>query len=397
MEPQMTFASASSASKDLENAVTQISSDLQAVLEGADVELAFVFYTPHYGQAASLLVRRLQDSIQPGILIGCMGEGVIGSDREIEREPGIAVTAGALPGVALSTVEFKPDRWANVLDDNVRFQSAVGATEDAKLFLLVADPFTTPADPLLDAFNSVYPGIPMIGGMASGAGQPRSNCLILNDRVLTGGAVAVSLEGLVDADVIVSQGCRPIGRPFIVTDAKENVILSLEGDSPLDRIQEMVNDMSDEDRATLEKGLFVGRAIEAEDDDPLGRGSFLIRGVMGVDQATGAMAVGDLIHEGETIQFHLRDAQTAKEDLELMLTPQSIYEKPRGGFLFSCNGRGTNLFDHPNGDVETIRNILGDVDLAGFFCAGEIGPVGGRNFLHGHTASLAFLRPTSVN
>jgi small ligand-binding sensory domain FIST len=396
LEPQMTFASAVSTSRDLEEAVVEISSDLHAGLEDADVDLAVVFYTPHYGPAASLLARRLHDIIQPGILLGCMGQGVIGHDREIENEPGIAVTAGGLPGVALQAVEFKAHRWAEVLRDTESFGNTVGASTGAKLFLLAADPFTTPADPLLNAFNSAYPGVPIIGGMASGAKQPRSNCLILNDRVLTGGAVAVSFEGLVDVDVIVSQGCRPVGRPFLVTEAKENVILNLEGESPLNRIQEMINEMSDEDRAILDKGLFVGRAIALEDEQ-LGRGGFLIRGVMGVDRDSGALAVGDVIEEGETIQFHLRDARTAKEDLEMMLTPQSIYERPRGGFLFSCNGRGTNLFDHPNGDVDTIRDILGEVNLAGFFCAGEIGPVGGKNFLHGHTASLAFLRPSPIH
>lgn len=393
MGASMIFASATSTSKDIEDAVREMSAEITSELSEAEIDFATVFYTPHYSRGASLLVHRLREALDPGILIGAMGEGIVGSHREIEREPGITVTAGTLPGVVLKQLTFDPDRWSDVLGDEAAFREAVDASDDTKLFLLVADPFTTPMEPLLDAFNSSFPGVPMIGGMASGARHPKSNCLVLNERILTGGAVAVALGGPIDVDVIVSQGCRPVGRPFRVTGARENVISSLEGEAPLSRIQDIINELSDDDRAILEKGLLVGRAIPRKGDQPLGRGSFLIRGVMGIDRESGAMAVGDLIHEGEVIQFHLRDARTAQEDLELLLSPQTVQDRPRAGLLFLCNGRGTNLFEHPNADVEAIRAILGDVRLSGFFCAGEIGPVGGQNFLHGHTASLALLRP----
>jgi small ligand-binding sensory domain FIST len=228
--------------------------------------------------------------------------------------------------------------------------------------------------------------------MASGSQRAGGNALLLNDRVLNNGAVGVALAGAFEVDIIVSQGCRPVGRPFTVTSARENVIYGLEDQPPLARIKDMVDGMASDDRMLLRNGLFIGRAV-GPDPDTLGRGDFLIRGVMGLDQETGVMVVGDYIDEGEMVQFHLRDATTAEEDLEMMLAPQLFFDPPCGGFLFSCNGRGTRLYDYPNGDISTIQKIIGDVNLAGFFCAGEIGPIGGKNFLHGHTASLALFRP----
>jgi small ligand-binding sensory domain FIST len=200
----------------------------------------------------------------------------------------------------------------------------------------------------------------------------------------------------VAVDVIVSQGCRPVGPALKVTSARDNVIRSMDDKTPLDHLQDLVAELSEEERGLLRSGIFVGRAIDSE-KDVLGRGDFLIRGVMGLDQDNGAITVGDVIDEGEVVQFHLRDAATAKEDLEMMLTPQALFGQPSGAFLFSCNGRGTRLFDHANGDISSIQNFFPGINLAGFFCAGEIGPIGGRNFLHGHTASLALIRPQSAS
>jgi small ligand-binding sensory domain FIST len=250
-------------------------------------------------------------------------------------------------------------------------------------------------DHLLDSYTETFPGVPVIGGLASGASAPGKNALLVNDQVVRDGAVAVAFSGDVAVDVIVSQGCRPVGPALEVTDARDNVIRRLEGKPPLDHIQSLVEELSSEDRELLRNGLFVGRAIDSS-KEMLGRGDFLIRGVTGLDQRNGSIAVGDFIEEGEIVQFHLRDAVTAREDLEMMLTPQSLFGQPSGAFLFSCNGRGTRLYDHANGDISPIREFFPRINVAGFFCAGEIGPIGGKNFLHGHTASLALIRPQST-
>jgi small ligand-binding sensory domain FIST len=282
-----------------------------------------------------------------------------------------------------------------MLLDPEEFQGIVGARPDTRLFILLADPFSSPMDDILQAFNNSYPGIPAVGGMASGALRPMGNALFANDRIVQEGAVGVAISGQLDIDVVVSQGCRPIWRPFKVTSAHRNVIFSLEGRPPLTWIQDLIPELTEEDRALLQNGIFVGRSIKAGQEG-IGRGDFLIRGVIGVDHSTGAVAIGDSIMDGETVQFHIRDALTAQEDLEMMLIPQAFRQPPNGALLFSCNGRGTRLYDYPNGDISIINPNLAGAGLAGFFCAGEIGPIGGSNYLHGHTVSLAIFRTLDI-
>jgi small ligand-binding sensory domain FIST len=251
-------------------------------------------------------------------------------------------------------------------------------------------------DALLDAFNGGFPGIPVVGGMASGASAPGGHALLTREETLRSGAAGVSLAGALGVDVIVSQGCRAIGPVFEVTEAKENVLIELGGKPALTAVHSMVENLPQEDRDLrdlLRHGLFLGRSI-SEGKGTLGRGDFLIRSVVGVDQGSGTISVGDYLSEGERVQFHVRDGATAKEDLEMMLSLHALIGRPRGAFLFSCNGRGTHLYGHSDGDISVIQDYLGGVPLAGFFCAGEIGPIGGRNFLHGHTASLALIRST---
>jgi small ligand-binding sensory domain FIST len=390
----MRFASATSTDPDPEAAARELAAAIVRELEGVEPDLALVFYSAQLMRTAADLARRLFRRLEPSLQVGVMGEGVIGSEHELESEPAVTVVAAKLPGVALRAVSFETTEWARLLGDLGEFREHLDV-EDPTLFILLADPFTTPVDPLLAAFNDAYPRVPVVGGMASGSELPGNPCLVLQEDVLRGGAVAVALTGSLEVDVIVSQGCRPVGRPYRVTEAHENVIESLEGAPPLQRIQEMVNEMSEEERNVLQNGLFVGKAISSSPDEPLGRGRFLIRGVIGVDRESGYLAIGDEVEPGEIIQFQIRDARTAREDLEMLLTPYTVLRPPAGGLLFTCNGRGTRLFQGPDGDVSTIREVLGNLRLGGCFCAGEIGPVGERNFLHGHTVSLALFRPAS--
>lgn len=392
MENQMLFASAMTTERSVEQAVAHLADQIEAQLAGLSPDLALMFLSPHYRLEAAGLVAGLQNRLKPPVLLGCTAEGVIGRDHEIEREPAISLVAAHLPGVELTPFTLQSMDWRKTLSEAAELRGMVNAPAETKLFMLLADPFTTPSDAVLEAFNLYYPDVPIIGGMASGSQRAGGNALIFNDRVLNNGAVGLALAGAFEADIIVSQGCRPVGQPFTVTSARENVIFSLAGQSPLVQIQELVQALSPTDRVLLQNGLFIGRAVDS-DLELVGRGDFLIRGVMGLDQESGVMVVGDYINEGETVQFHLRDAGTAEEDLEMMLAPQLLFDPPCGGFLFSCNGRGTRLYDHPNGDISIIQKVIGGLDLAGFFCAGEIGPIGGKNFLHGHTASLALFRP----
>jgi small ligand-binding sensory domain FIST len=236
--------------------------------------------------------------------------------------------------------------------------------------------------------------VPLIGGMASTGRATGENVLLRNDRAYRSGMVGVSFSGPLAVQTVVSQGCRPIGRPMVITRSHDNIIEQLGGKPALDVLRQAVVELTDEDKRHLSNGLFVGRAI-SEYRDSWHRGDFLVRNVIGVDEPSGAIGIADFVRPGQTIQFHARDAQTAGEDLTLMLEPQNAADPPAGGLLFSCNGRGSRLFKSPSHDLTAARDHMPATPLAGFFAAGELGPVGGKNFMHGHTASFALFRDTA--
>jgi len=396
LEDGLVFASAVSTEREVSRSVSELASSIEMQLQGYTPNLVLVFLSTHFTHSARQIVEGLNAHFNVQVLAGCTAEGVIGRDHEIEGEPAISLIAGHLPTVELAPFILPPSSSPLAFIDEDEFRRHVDAPEDTKLFILLGDPFTMSMSDVLIAFNGFYPGVPVVGGLASGALRPGGNILFLNDRVMDGGAVGVGLRGTFDVNVIVSQGCRPIWDPMTVTGSQKNLILSLEGQPPLAVIQELVQQLSEEDRFLLQGGLFVGRAIDSK-RERFGRGDFLVRGVVGVDRQNGAIAIGDYIQDGETVQFHLRDAVTAQEDLEMMLLPQLFRSPASGGLLFTCNGRGKRLYDHPDGDISVIQKNLGSIHLAGLFCAGEIGPVGAENFLHGHTASLVLFRPLEVS
>ncbi len=395
MNQSMKFVSAiTTEDRNPDKLCQMLIAQIRLELGDLDPNFVMVLFSPHFTRHASDIAKQLHTALAPDVLIGCSGESIIGATVEVEQKTAISVIAAYLPDVTLTAFRMQPQNWGRSLNVERAFYRAVNLPGDSKLVVMLADPFSTPMDKVLDAFNRYYTDLPITGGMASGSYQAGGNAIILNDTVSSSGLVGVAFSGSLDVDVIVSQGCRPVGEPVTVSAAQENVILKLNNEVPVHYLKEMIGGLSDEEQELLQNGLFIGRIINPEqrDIESLGRGDFLIRGVMGVDQRNGALVVGDYLEKGETIQFHVRDASTAEEDLEMMLTPQLFYDAPAGGMLFSCNGRGTKLYDHPNGDISIVQKVIPDLSVAGFFCAGEIGPVGSRNFLHGHTASLALFR-----
>lgn len=388
---QFKFASISVQDESVDRVLSAVSREVIDRL-GEHVDLALVFPSAHFVRHADELGANLRRAIGAKVMIGCCAEGVIGSEHEIENEPAVTIVAAQLPGVGIQPFHIGGRDAIELAREPSRLSDHFQAARDARGIIMIADPFSTPMEQLLDVFNTQCAGMPIIGGLASAARQPEGNRLFMNDTVFKDGLVAVGLSGPVQLDVIVSQGCRPIGPVFQVTAADNNFIHSLEGVPPMERIGDVLEALDESDRELLRNGLFIGRAIDSSREN-LGRGDFLIRGVLGADSRTGAVAIGDMIANGERVQFHLRDARTAREDLEMMLTPHALFGTPSGAFLFSCNGRGTHLYQEPDGDISAINSFFHGIELAGFFCAGEIGPVGGKNFLHGHTASLALIRP----
>jgi small ligand-binding sensory domain FIST len=350
-------------------------------LDGADASLALLVASRHHAPSAALVLDAVRRAVGSERVIGCVAETVVGGDREVEEGPAVAVWLASLPEPAETFhIEFVRTSEGGVFA-GYRFQGPGSGP-----YLLIGDPFSFPTDHLLQHLNEQIPGTVLMGGMASGGMRPGETRLFLDDRVVDEGAVGARLPG-VRIRTLVSQGCGPVGNVYTVTRAEGNVIYELGGRPPLLRLQELADGLSPKDRTLLGRGLFVGRTIDEYTVEP-GRGDFLIRQVMGVDQRSGALAVGDRIEVGETIQFHVRDAATADEDLRELLELEAV-EPADGALLFTCNGRGSRLFPVFDHDASLVAGKLGGLPLAGFNCAGEIGPVGGKNFLHGFTASVA--------
>jgi small ligand-binding sensory domain FIST len=387
----MKFGAAVSLAEEGRTAAREL---LAAAQVETPVDLAALFFTGDLRPVAQELAASVRTALQPRVLIGCSCEGVIGADREVERAPAASLLAGRMPGVQLQPFHVELEEWRGLLESDERLQQRIGTGAEHRAQIVLGDPFTTPADALLQALDRIFPGCPTMGGMASAAWQRDQNVLLLDDALFTSGAVGVGFGGAVRVDAVVSQGCRPVGSPMVITRAHDNVIEELGRRNALEAAQEMLRSLPPADLALLqESGYFLGIVIN-EYQETFGRGDFLIRNLLSVDRETGCLIVGDLVRPGQTIQFHARDAAAADEDLRLLLHPhRHAATPPAGGLLFSCNGRGLRMFEQPNHDVAAVLDAVPATPLAGFFAAGELGPVGNRSFSHGHTASIALFRP----
>ncbi len=386
----MRFHSSLSDSESSTDAVEQIVADALGQ-QGDKIDIAFFFFTGHHAADAAEIAERLWLELDPQCLIGCSAEGVIGIDREIERAPGMALLVGHIPGVRVHPFHIRKEQWRELLNEPESLAELVGYGPQTRAMIGLGDPFTTPLNQWLAKLDEVCPGVPLIGGMASSAQGPQENVLLRNDTIFDEGFVGVSLSDDIQVQAVVSQGCRPIGRTVVITKAHDNVIEQLGGRPAMQVLQGIVNEMPESEQQLLQNGLLIGRAI-SEYRESFGRGDFLVRTIIGVEESTGGIGVGDHVRVGQTVQFHVRDAATADEDLSSLLTAQSNLPPAAGGLLFSCNGRGTRLFDKPCHDIGIARQQMPQTPMAGFFAAGEFGPVGNRNFVHGHTASFALFR-----
>jgi small ligand-binding sensory domain FIST len=373
------FASALSLHPVPAHAVGETAGEVLERLDAEDPDLLVCFASPHFVGALDDMVHAMRNLLDPSVLLAVTTGAVVGDAREVEDGPGFAVFAARLPDARLTPVALRVEETPDGASV-VGWPDLDGAPET---LLLLADPFTFPLDSFLRRLNDDRPGLTVVGGCASAATRPGGNRLALDDRVVADGAVGVFLEGAA-VRTVVSQGCRPVGQPLVVTRSEGSFIQELAGQPALDRLRELAEAVTDDERELLQNGLHLGIVVDEHQAD-FGRGDFLVRNVIGADRDTGAIAVGDRVAVGQTVQFHVRDAAAADEDLRALLAGA----EGDGALLFTCNGRGRHLFGTPDHDAGLIAEVLGPLPAAGGFCAGEIGPVGGRNFLHGFTASLA--------
>jgi len=388
----------SSAKQTARQIIDQMSQRLIKEL-GQSPDLVIAFVSHHFARSYEKIPGYIKDALKPKAFVGCSAGGLIGGGEEVEHDRGIALAGAVLPGVKLSGFHIFNEQLPDGDAPPSEWEKIVGVESSLNpSFILLPDPFSFRIETLVQGLDYAFAGSVKVGGLASGTNEPGRNALFLNDDVYSEGMVGLSISGNVVVDTVVAQGCRPIGKPLSVTACQGNILLELDGEPAIGVLKAVLEDLAPQDQELARNSLFLGVVMDEFKTD-FKCGDFLIRNLVGLVPEAGAIVVGELLRQGRTVQFHLRDAATSSEDLKLMLNNyrdriklSGAEAQAQGALLFSCLGRGKYLYGVRNHDSDTFREMVADVPLTGFFCNGEIGPVGGTTFLHGYTSSFGLFR-----
>lgn len=361
-------------------------------------DLCLLFASPDYQDKLDAIAPAIQEELRPRAFIGATGETVIADDTEYEEQASIVLWAARLPTAKVAGFHLSSEDIERLSEPEVFIDHLGVRPTDHPTFVLVGDPFSL-GHRLLELtarIDEVYTGARAIGGMASAGREPGQNVIVFGGQALQHGISGAAIWGDVQIDTVVSQGCRPIGRHYVITKGERNIIYQLGGRPAMDVVSSMLEECSPQEvELARSRGLMIGRVIN-EYQPRFSRGDFLIRNPLGFDRETRALALNDFVRTGQTVQFHVHDAESATDDLQSLLDACPA-TRIAGALLFSCNGRGTRLFADASHDARALARRFSGPPVAGLFCAGEIGPVGQRNFLHGHTASIALFRDPSAS
>ena len=390
----MKWISTISRSGNLEAALNECVDKVTQDIPESDVDVIFIFVSPDFQNDYPDMLVRLASNFKNAHIIGCSAGGVIGGGQEVEQDVALGLTVACLPEVDINTFVLRASDLPDLDGGPNVWRQLLGTPAVPKPnFVLLTDPFSFPTDNLVRGMDFAYPGSVVIGGLASGASQAGKNSLFLDDRVISSGAIGISFSGNVAIETIVAQGCKPIGNVMRVTDCEQNVLKSLDDENPINVLRNLYDSLDEENRNLMQHSLFVGVVMDGFIDTPK-HGDFLIRNIMGLDNTSGFLTVGELLKEGQLLQFHLRDSKTSAEDLDALLTKFAADngDNNAGALLFSCLGRGKYLYGVENYDSNLVENHLPDLPLTGFFCNGEIGQVSGTTYIHGYTSSFGIFR-----
>ena len=413
------YSQSHSLSEDLQQALAETSANVRAGIEG-EIDLVFAFSAGYSPEEFDRHLPQLRSLTGAKVVLGCTSETVVGGSYEMENAPALSLWAARIPGAEILPMHLSYSRSSTDSAIVGWPEAADGDWPEDSSLIVLGEPFGFPVDVLLERFNEDRPGVRIAGGMASGASMPGESRLLLGEETFDQGLVAIRISGT-PVRMLVSQGCRPIGDPMVITKCERNIIQGLGGKKALDVVYELFATLPTREQRLFQHGLHLGRVIN-EYQDKFEFGDFLIRNVIGIDKDEHSIQIGDYVRPGQTVQFHIRDAESASVELEQLLKRAVDQRSFEAALLFSCNGRGTNMFPDPHHDVSKIQianrlantkkdtadaamieaatGVLADhtivetgsdvpeLPLAGFFAAGEIGPVGNKSFLHGFTASL---------
>jgi small ligand-binding sensory domain FIST len=388
----MKWASAAVASPNIGDALARASEAICGQLPRAEIDCGIVFFSALYEPDFPYLAALVKERLPARVVFGCSAGGVIGGGREIEQTPAIAIAAARLPDVDIRLTHVSAE---NLPDDDAPptvWRSWLNLSSfEPRLLLVFAHPYLPRLDELLSGLDYAFPDARIIGGIG-GAGRAANEPVLFDgSRVRTGGVLLAAFGGNIAARAVVAQGCRPIGRPLTITRCDRNVLLEVDGEKPLHYLAELIESAPETDRALMRHSLFLGLRAEPAELSAAGY-EYLIRNLVGIDYTRGILAVGAPLRDGMVVQFHLRDRETSADDVRHVLA-RHRHPAPAGALLFSCLGRGRRLYQEPDFDSRVFADIFGPVPLAGFFCNGEIGPVGGATCIHGYTSSFALIRP----
>jgi small ligand-binding sensory domain FIST len=389
----MKWASTVATETSLDQAVERAAMKIFAELD-QEPDVLFVFVKTERPVDLARVPALLRAEFESSLIFGCVGDGAIGSGKEIEEGSALALIGAVLPGVELRAKHLTESDLPPPFGARKLWETALGVcASEAPNFILLGDPFTCPGENMLKALDRAFPTATKVGGLASGVSQPGTTALFLNDRAYNSGVIVLTLTGNIELDAIVAQGCRPIGDPMFVTAVHENLIREFDGKAPRDVLGEVFEKLAPEDQDLFSSSLFLGVAMDMRRDE-FRSGDFLIRNILGMDPQSGALWINTHVPVNSVVQLHLRDAVTSAQDLERMLMSYrgQHHTRPNGALLFSCLGRGARLYGQPDHDSDTFRRLVADIPVGGFFCNGEIGPVGGSTFLHGYTSAFALFR-----
>jgi len=375
---------------DLVVAAEEAARQAMDALRGRTPDLVCTFVSGGDPAQAAAAGERVGGVTGAGAMIGCSADGLMGAGQGIEARPAVAVWAAVLPGVRLREFHLEVMR----ADEGMAVIGMPERLDDDRAALLLTDPYSFPTDGFVTRSNTTLAGLPFVGGLAAGPRGPGSTRLWVDGRTVDRGAVGVLIGGDITLRTVVSQGCRAVGPAMTVTAAEGNVIYELAGSPALQKVESLLAELPPTEQALASTGLHLGVVFDEYADEHEG-GGFLVRGLLGADAGTSGLVVGDTVAVGSTVRLQVRDAQAADEDLVSALASYRRDTREAavgGGLLFSCTGRGSHLYGTSLGgadhDVVAVRRELDTSAVAGFFTAGELGPVAGQNHLHGFTASL---------